>query len=142
VGGLRAKIILAGAPLVQDVVLTGHDRDYLGAMIFPHLPSCRERCPDLPADSPPSALLAHPRIREHFQTMMATLAAGATGSSNYIARALLLEEPPSIDKGEVTDKGSINQRAVLTHRAERVESLYTEKPGAGIFVAPKRARSS
>ncbi|MDI9333112.1 MAG: feruloyl-CoA synthase [Cytophagales bacterium] len=111
VGPLRAKIIAAGAPYVQDVVLTGLNMKEVGAMIFP-LPAAR-------------ALDQSTRLA-HFQKMMNELAKTATGSASRIARMIVLDEPPSIDKGEVTDKGSINQRAVLTHRAKLVEALHND----------------
>jgi feruloyl-CoA synthase len=69
-------------------------------------------------------VLAHPKVLAHFQTVLNQLAANATGSANRVARMLLLSEPPSIDKGEVTDKGSINQRAVLKHRDALVQALH------------------
>jgi feruloyl-CoA synthase len=136
VGSLRMKLILKGAPLVQDVVITGHDRDYVGALIFPVVSACRELCAGLAPDAPLAQVLAHPAVRECFQKILAELAAASTGSSNRIARALLLESPPSIDFGEITDKGSINQRAVLGCRAALVEDLYSENPGPDILVAP------
>ena len=112
VGPLRARLSAAGAPYLQDSVITGHDRDEVCALVFPNLQACR--------GTPREAL------RGHLQRALDQLAAEATGSSNRIARAVLLEEPPSIDTGEVTDKGSINQRAVLRTRADLVELLYTE----------------
>jgi feruloyl-CoA synthase len=135
VAGLRAKLILRGAPLVQDVVITGHDRDFIGAMIFPHVNACREKCPDLPAGAGVAQVLGHAAVRGHFTGVLKALAAESTGSSNRILRALLLESPPSIDKGEITDKGSINQRAVLGCRADLVEALYAETPGPAILLA-------
>jgi len=66
-------------------------------------------------------------VRDRFQAVINELARQATGSANRIARALLLAEPPSIDKGEVTDKGSINQRAVLSHRADTVAKLHADE---------------
>jgi len=112
VGPLRARLSAAGAPYLQDSVITGHDRDEVCALVFPNLQACR----GMPREA----------LRGHLQRALDQLAAEATGSSNRIARAVLLEEPPSIDTGEVTDKGSINQRAVLRTRADLVELLYTE----------------
>ena len=66
----------------------------------------------------------HPKVLAHFQTLLNQLAENATGSANRVARLLLLPEPPSIDKGEVTDKGSINQRAVLKHRDLLVQDFH------------------
>jgi feruloyl-CoA synthase len=112
VGPLRARLSAAGAPYLQDSVITGHDRDEVCALVFPNLQACR----GMPREA----------LHAHVQRALDQLAGEATGSSNRIARALLLEEPPSIDAGEVTDKGSINQRAVLRTRADLVEMLYTE----------------
>jgi feruloyl-CoA synthase len=69
-------------------------------------------------------VLSHPKVVAFFQDLADKLWQGGTGARNRIARMHLLREPPSIDKGEVTDKGSINQRAVLTHRAALVDALY------------------
>jgi feruloyl-CoA synthase len=122
VGPLRAKIIAAGAPYVQDVVLTGINLKEVGALIFP-TQKVRQLA-GLAADAPLREVLDSAPVRGHFQQVLDTLAAASTGSANRIARAHLVSEPPSIDKGEVTDKGSINQRAVLKHRAELVDALH------------------
>jgi feruloyl-CoA synthase len=104
VGPLRAKFIEHFAPLVRDVVITGHHRSELGALIFPA------------GNADPAELRARLRSLE------------SSGSSNRIARMLVLEEPPSLDAGEMTDKGSINQRAVLARRSQLVEELYAGSP--------------
>jgi len=104
VGPLRALLIGHFAPLVRDVVIAGEGRSEIGALVFP----------------------AGQFRREELLQKLKTLP--ATGSSNRIARALVLEEPPSLDAGEMTDKGSINQRAVLRRRAALVEELYTDSP--------------
>ncbi|MBP7659906.1 MAG: feruloyl-CoA synthase [Burkholderiaceae bacterium] len=124
VGPMRARIAAAGAPYVQDAVLTGIDRDDLGALVFPHLESCRTLAPDLAADVPPETLLASPLVRAFFQRLVDQLMAQSTGSATRVMRLKLLAEPPLIDAGEITDKGSINQRAVLTRRAAIVRDLY------------------
>ncbi len=124
VGPLRMRVIAAGAPYVQDVVLTGLDRKEVGAMIFP-TPAVRELS-DLGADAPLAEVLASAPVLAHFQNMLNQLAAGATGSANRIARLILLDQPPSLDKSEITDKGSINQRAVLQQRAMLVQALHDE----------------
>jgi feruloyl-CoA synthase len=82
----------------------------------------------LPADAAADRLLADPRVRQQFAKLIGTLAAAHSGSSSRILRAVLLAEPPSLDIGEMTDKGSINQRAVLAHRAGLVEQLYAASP--------------
>jgi feruloyl-CoA synthase len=134
VGPLRAKVIAFGAPYVQDVVLTGINLKEVGALIFP-TQAVRELAPSLPGDAPLKAVLEHPEVQLHFQKVIDRLAGDATGSANRIARAALVAEPPSIDKGEITDKGSINQRAVLTHREALVEHLYAG--GEGVYL-PQR----
>src|SRR5690606_19685850 len=123
--GVRAGVIAACAPLIRDVVLCGLDRNHIGALVFPEVEACRALA-GLPASADGAAIIAHPAVREAFQQRLGQLARAATGSSNHVARALLLEAPPAIDAGEVTDKGSINQRAVMAARARRVEELYAE----------------
>ncbi|MBV8618045.1 MAG: feruloyl-CoA synthase [Curvibacter sp.] len=124
VGPLRAKVIAAGAPYVQDVVLTGLNLKEVGALIFP-TQACRALS-GLPADTPWAEVLQSTPVLGHFQRTLDELARHATGSANRIARAALLAVPPSIDKGEVTDKGSINQRAVLKHRDDLVQALHAD----------------
>jgi feruloyl-CoA synthase len=123
VGPLRAKIIAAGDPLVQDVVIAGIDRDDIGILLFPRADACRAFA-HAAADAPIAAVLADERVRTFFRRLVDGLWSSGTGSATRVARALVLVEPPSIDRGEITDKGSINQRAVLTHRAADVERLY------------------
>ncbi|HVZ45675.1 MAG TPA: feruloyl-CoA synthase [Ramlibacter sp.] len=122
VGPLRAKIIAAGAPYVQDAVVTGIDRHEVGALIFPTA-KLRELA-DMPADAPLRAVVESAGVQAHFQRVVDELARSATGSASRIALLHVMAEPPSIDKGEVTDKGSINQRAVLTHRDALVKALH------------------
>jgi len=132
-GALRVKAIAALAPVAQDIVLTGHDRDYIGFMIFPNLPACRVLAKDLPADAPSAQVLAHPAVVACVKAGMQALKADGGGSSTHARRALFLEEPLSIDAGEITDKGYINQRAVLTRRAALVATLYTDGPSANVM---------
>jgi feruloyl-CoA synthase len=122
VGPMRSKVIAAGAPYVQDVVLTGLNLKEVGAMIFPtqHVRTLS----GLPASAPMAEVLNHPDVVEHFQHVIDELAKTATGSATRIARAILLSDPPSIDLGEITDKGSINQRMVLKHRDALVQALH------------------
>ena len=131
VGPLRARVIAGGAPFIQDVVLTGLNRSEIGALVFP-TPAVRSLA-GLPADAPLAEVLRHPAVRARFQSLVTDLSLTATGSANRVARLLLLAEPPSIDKGEVTDKGSINQRAVLKERDALVQALYDETPGVDVI---------
>ena len=125
VGPLRGKIIAAGAPYVQDVVLTGINLKEVGAMVFP-TPAVRALS-GLAPDAPLADVLSSKLVLAHFQNLINELSKTATGSANRIARMCLLSEPPTIDKGEITDKGSINQRSVLTHRADTVAALHEER---------------
>jgi feruloyl-CoA synthase len=133
VGPLRARILGHFAPLVRDAVITGLDRDDLGAIIFPDLDSCRALAPELPKNTPPAKIVRHSAVQARFQELLESFAAESTGSSNRIVRAALAEEPPSLDAGEITDKGSFNQRAVLERRAQLVEQLYALKPSSPIL---------
>lgn len=122
VGPLRAAVIAAGAPYVQDVVVTGLNRNEVGAMVFA-TPRVRELAGASDA-TPWAEVLEAETVRAFFQQLVDDLAAASTGSANRVARLCLLHEPPTIDRGEVTDKGSINQRAVLQHRAATVQAMY------------------
>ncbi|MBX3619790.1 MAG: feruloyl-CoA synthase [Rhizobacter sp.] len=123
VGPLKASIVSQGAPLVQDVVITGLNRDEVGALVFPRMEECRV-CAGLPDSATVEQVLGHPNVVAFFQALADKLWAQGTGSANRVARLHVLREPPSIDRGEITDKGSINQRNVLTHRAAVVDALY------------------
>jgi feruloyl-CoA synthase len=125
VGPLRAKVIAAGAPLIQDVVITGLNEKEVGALIIPALIPARKFA-GLPDSATLHDVANHPSVQTAMAQMLTKLAASATGSSGRIARALVLTESPNIDKGEITDKGSINQRALLTARAALVQALYAD----------------
>ena len=133
VGPLRERAIRVGAPYLQDAVVTGHDRNELGLMIIPRLPLCRELA-GLPASAPVADVLAAPPVLAFFRDVAQTLHDGGSGSATRVRRACLLHDVPDIDRGEITDKGSINQRAMLTHRAALVEALYAGT--APFFIQP------
>ena len=128
VGPLRSAFIAHCAPLVRDVVLAGAERDEVTALIFPDVDACRAIAADLASDAPVPHVLGDPRVRAAFARKLGGFAAASTGTSNRIVRAVLLAEPASLDIGEMTDKGSINQRAVLAHRTAIVEALYADPP--------------
>ena len=113
VGPLRTRFIEHFAPLVRDVVITGDGRNEVGALIFS----------------------AGKVDRDELQMRLKTFEKQSSGSSNRITRAMVLEEPPSLDAGEMTDKGSINQRAVLARRAALVQELYQDPPGEKVICA-------
>jgi feruloyl-CoA synthase len=109
VGTLRPRIVSAMAPHVADVVITGHDLDEMGLLVFP---------------TPQAKTLPEAALQAHLLAAMRHLAAESIGSSQHPVRAIVQAEPPNADAGEITDKGYINQRAVLEHRAAEVAALY------------------
>jgi feruloyl-CoA synthase len=125
VGGMRAAVIAECAPYVRDVVICGLNKDYVGALIFPDLSACGNLAPRL-NEASADEVVSHPEVRAFFLEKLRKLAVRSTGSSTRLARAILLAEPPSMDRSEMTDKGSINQRAVLENRAALVDLLYAE----------------
>jgi len=127
VGPLRGRVITGGAPYIQDVVVTGLNRNEVGALVFPT--QAVRSLAGLPAEAPMSEVLKAPAVLQKFQSLVTDLSLTATGSANRVTRLMLMAELPSIDLGEVTDKGSINQRAVLKHRDHLVQALYDETPG-------------
>ena len=137
VGPLRLKLIEQFAPYMRDVVITMEGADFLGALVIPDVEACRVLAPDLPPRASAAEVLAAKGVREAFAHRLATHRAAATGSSNRIERLILMDEPPSIDAGEITDKGSINQRAVLTCRSNLAAELYEEPPACHVVTAWK-----
>src|SRR5215218_4933802 len=132
VGPLRARFIAACAPLVRDVVIAGINRDELSALVVLDLDGCRLINPKLPPGDL-AAAASDPLIRAAFRERFQKLLADATGSSTRIKRAILFDTPLSIDRGEVTDKGSINQRAVIEHRSALIEMIYSPAPPAQVI---------
>jgi feruloyl-CoA synthase len=132
VGPLRARFIAACAPLVRDVIIAGINRDEISAIVVLDLDGCRLINATLPYDDL-ATTAADPLVREAFRERFARFLGTATGSSNRITRAVLLGTPLLIDRGEVTDKGSINQRAVLENRKALIEQLYADEPPADII---------
>jgi len=132
VGARRLGALEAAAPLLQDAVVTGHDRDYLGLLAWPNLEECR-RLADL-ANGAPVEVVRTPAVVEAIRGALQACNAGQQGSSTRIARVLLLAEPPSLDADEISDKGYINQRATLANRAHLVARLYEEPPADDVIV--------
>ncbi len=137
VGSVRVRAISACSPVIQDAVVTGHNQDEIGLLVFPNIDGCRSLCVDIAADAPLSALIGDPRVRTHMQDALRKLAADSSGGSTLPKRALLMEEPPSIDANEITDKGYINQRAVLMRRASLVERLHASVPDPEVILTPQ-----
>lgn len=131
VGALRQSVLSACAPAVEDAVITGHDRDEVGALLFPSLSGCRKLCPDAPEGATAADLAVRAEVRARVLEGLSRLAAG--GSSMRVAAALFLAEPPSIDAGEITDKGYINQRRVRERRAAEVARVHAGAPDDGVL---------
>ncbi len=123
VGPLRARMVAACAPMVRDVVIAGINRDEISALVVLDLDGCRLINPALPPGDI-AAAASDPKIRDAFIERFRKFLTSSTGSSTRVTRAVLLDTPLSIDRGEVTDKGSINQRAVLEHRVDLIEEIY------------------
>ena len=123
VGVLKAKVLTAGSPIVQDVVLTGWDSGCVGAILFLNPEACRGLAGLSPTSSNEEAF-THVSVRNYLDEMLVRLAHQATGSASRVVKYIIALDPPSIDLGEITDKGSLNQRAVLKYRANLVEKLY------------------
>ncbi|MCK1788075.1 feruloyl-CoA synthase [Pseudomonas sp. TNT11] len=136
VGPLRNRAVLEGSPYVQDLVITAPDRECLGALVFPRLYECR-RLAGLNADASDAEVLASAPVRQWFGDWLQRLNCDATGNASRLEWIALLDEPASIDRGEITDKGSINQRAVLQWRAAKVEALYRGEDVAILRAEPR-----
>lgn len=124
VGALRGRILACLGELAQDVVISGHDRDFVGALIFPSVAVCRSLCGVDGRALSVRQVLDHEAVRQRFRDRLQELARDSPGSSSCIARAILLDEAPSIDGQELTEKGSVNQKAVLARRAALVDEIY------------------
>ncbi len=131
VGPLRLRFTAHCAPYVTDVVVAGHDRDDAAALVVPNLEACRALA-TLNGQPNNADVLNHPKVLATFSSLLATFNKGA-GSSARFARILLMDAPPSLDTGELTDKGSINQRAVLANRKALIDELYAETPSPRII---------
>ncbi|GAA4469039.1 feruloyl-CoA synthase [Nibrella saemangeumensis] len=127
VGVMKAKVIAAGSPVVQDVVIAGLDREYVGVILFLNADACRKLC-NLSADVSIQDAFQHSTVKAYIDQLLITINQTATGSATRVERAVIALDPPSIDLGEITDKGSLNQRAILRHRASLVDQLYQPEP--------------
>jgi feruloyl-CoA synthase len=135
-GGLRVAALAAAAPALQDAVVTGQDRDFIGLLAWPNVNALKGICADPSLHDDPAKMLASSAVREHVRKGIAAHNAKQAGTSAQIRRVLLMPEPPSIDANEITDKGYINQRAVLERRKALVDRLYAEPAPADVIVVP------
>jgi feruloyl-CoA synthase len=132
VGDLRARLLAALGELAQDVVIAGHERERVGALVLPNVTACRAVAAAGPAATV-ADVLRHPSVREAFAERLTAFNEIGVGSSTTIFRAVLLDTPPSFEAAEITDKGSINQRAILARRTALVDALYAA-PGDSLLM--------
>lgn len=136
VGTLRVAAIAAASPVIQDALVAGQDREYVGLLAWINLEACRALAGRSGATV--DELVADPKVIECVRAGLARHNAANPGSSQRIARVLLMTEPPSIDGNELTDKGYINQRAALERRDARVRRLYADPPAPDVIVVGGR----
>ncbi len=134
VGGLRVGLLTATAPVLQDALIAGQDREEVGVLAWPNIEACKEISADGTADRSLAELLQSDAVRDHLRKTLTAHNALQEGSSARIGRIMLMTEPPSIDANEITDKGYINQRASLEKRKELVARLFAENPDPEIVV--------
>jgi len=137
IGPLRARILTWFAPYVTDVAIAGPDRPDLGILVFPNVEACRALAHDLPASASRAEVFRHPAVAQKILELLESFAAQATGNSNRVVRAMLMDEPPSLDAGEITDKGSLNQRNILERRAAFVEEMYSPAGSPRVLCIPE-----
>ena len=123
---LRTRLLAHFDGLLQDVVLAAPDRDYVAALLFPNLDACRKLCPCLKESATASEIISAQEVRSRFQQRLSSFVAKNPASSTHVQRAILLDSPPSLEAREITDKGTLNQAAVLKNRASLLQRLYEE----------------
>ena len=131
-GVLRPDLIAAAAPAIQDAVVCGHDKPFIGLLVWPNPVGCRE-IGGLAEDASPDDIAANSAVRDFIAGKLAAHNKEAGGSSRSVKRVLLMTEPPQIDANEITDKGYVNQRATLDRRADLVARLYEAQPGGDVI---------
>jgi feruloyl-CoA synthase len=132
VGTLRAHAVAAASPLLQDCVVCGQDKPFVGILAWPVISVAKEVAGD-PSLSGPDAIIAAPKVREFVAKHFAAFNKAASGSSGRVKRVILMSEPPSVDGHEITDKGYVNQRATMERRHALVEKLYQNPPPSDVI---------
>lgn len=132
-GTLRADVVAACTPLVQDAVICGLDKPYIALLAWPNLAAAKAIA-GLHDNATPAEITSHPKVVAHIREALQRHNKAGGGSSTRIARIHLMTEPPSIDGHEITDKGYVNQRATLDRRANLVARLYEETPPEDVIV--------
>jgi feruloyl-CoA synthase len=138
VGALRVGVLAAASPVLQDAVVAGQDREFIGLLAWPNAAGCQT----LTAAAASGVLLdlaTDPAVREHVRAALAAWNAAHPGSSERIARVILLPDAPSIDANEITDKGYVNQRLALERRSADVERLFAAAPDKDVIVIERRS---
>lgn len=133
VGTLRADVISAVSPLVQDCVVAGLDKEFIGILAWPNMQAAREICADQNLKTP-DEILRSKAVADYIRERLEKYNKSAGGSSARVSRIMLMTEPPSIDGHEITDKGYVNQRATLDRRARLVDALYAKDPAPDVIV--------
>ena len=133
VGGLRVGVLAAASPALQDAVVAGENRDFIGLLAWLNVAGCQKLI-GAGAPSSPAELANHPAVREHIRASLARWNATHSGASQHIGRVLILADPPSIDANEITDKGYINQRLALERRRADVERLFAAAPDPAVLI--------
>jgi feruloyl-CoA synthase len=131
-GALRVDAVAAAAPALQDAVVTGQDREYIGLLAWPSLDGVREIAGDAAA-SDLEAAAGSESVANHVRDRLREHNSSQGGSSTRIARVLFMDEPPSLDANETTDKGYINQRMVLSRRSDLIDELYSDPPSQRVI---------
>jgi feruloyl-CoA synthase len=133
VGELRVGVLAAASPVLQDAIVAGENRGFIGLLAWLNAAGCQQVIgSEAPQDL--AQLAVHPRVRAHVREAVARWNAKQTGASHRIERVLLLPDAPSIDANEITDKGYINQRLALERRRAEVERLFAAEPDAEVIV--------
>ncbi len=126
VGTLRPDLVAACSPWVMDAVICGQDKPFIGALFWPSMAGMQT----LAADTGPGTPIE--KLTALLSEKLAAFNATAGGSSRRVGRFVIMTEPPSIDAGEITDKGYVNQRATLERRDALVQGLYATPPAGGV----------
>jgi feruloyl-CoA synthase len=134
VGTLRAQAIAAASPLIQDCVIAGQDKPYIGLLAWPNIGAAKEIAGDPSLSA--AAVIHSPKVREFVRASFAEHNRTCGGSSGRIKRVMLMVEPPSVDANEITDKGYVNQRATLERRKNLVDALYATPPPEEVVEIP------
>ena len=124
VGSLRLAVVNSCAPLFQDGLVTGHDKNYLGFLAWPNIEACKKFIGNETLDY--IEIVKHPLLRKEIIRKIILHNKNFPGSSTKIKKVILMETPPSFDDNEITDKGYVNQSSALAIRDNLVSLLYEE----------------